>query len=38
MKVKKILAGITAVLFIAGAAALSGCSSSDTQTSTTSKT
>lgn len=38
MKTKSILAGISAVLLIAGVAALSGCNSSDTQTSTTSKT
>ena len=38
MKAKSILAGISAVLLIAGVAALSGCNSSDTQTSTTSKT
>ena len=35
---QKILAGISAVLLISGMAAISGCSSSDTQTSTTSKT
>ena len=38
MKAKIILAGISAVLLIAGVAALSGCSTSNTQTSTTSKT